>query len=461
MKHKHLIYISLIILAGFASSCGIFKSTPKPSGPKPGWVESRPQSTMYYIGIGSAKKAGLSPNAYMSNAKNAALNALASDISVDISSSSVISTIETDYNLSETYERTITASSDKSIEGYETVDTWDSGLYYWVYVRLSKAQYEQQKAEKKNAAITKATDKLQQARNLKNEHNLYDAIHAYTEAFSDMSEYLAESTHTEIDGKQVDLGTTIYRELVETINNITLRSDKNPVQITSGKSIPFFLMQIYVEDNEGYPQPNLPFKLSFTGSGLANNKITSDQKGIIQIPLNKVYSVNQLETVKTELDMISISRMTKDIFIRTLIKKIPPPNYSLKLEIMSPKVFVSTSEHHFNAISNDETLKSALMNAMAKYNIRICDTKADADFIISIESNTEQAVTSSYQKTANLNYTITVHDENNRIVYRKDENKIQGFGNTYDEAGKEAYEEGANRIMRRNFDQIYQAVFTN
>ncbi len=461
MKNKRLIYLCLIVLAGFTTSCAIFKSIPKPSGPKPEWVENRPQSNMYYIGIGSAKKSGLSPNTYMSNAKNAALNALSSDISVNISSSSVISTIETDYDLSETYQRTIKASSDKSIEGYETVDTWDSGLYYWVYVRLSKMQYEQQKAEKKNAALTKATDKLMQARNHKQEHHLYDAIHAYVDAFSDMSEYLAESTHTEMDGKQIDLGSTIYRELVECINNIQLHSKKNPLQITSGKPIPPSLMQIHVEDKQANPQPNLPFKLSFTCNGLINNKITSDQDGKIQIPLNKVYSVNQLETLKAELDMISISRMTKDIFIRTLIKKIPPPNYSLKLEIISPKVFVRTTEKHFNQKSDDDVLSDALMNAMAKYNIRIVETKKDADFYINLESNTEETVTSSYQKTANLNYTITVFDENKRIVYRKDEDKIQGFGNNYKEAGKEAYNEGANRIIRRNFDQIYEAIFTN
>jgi hypothetical protein len=461
MKHKQLIFLFLIALAGVTASCGTFKSTPKPSGPEPDWVENRPQTNMYYIGIGSAKKAGLSPNAYRSNAKNAALNALASDISVDISSSSVMSTIETDYDLSETYERTIKASSDKYIEGYETVDNWDSGLYYWVYVRLNKMQYEQQKAEKKNAAITKASDKLMQARKCKSEHKLYDAIHTYIDAFSDLSEYLAESTEAEVDGQQIDLGTTIYRELVGCINAIELNSEKNPLHITSGKPIPPSLMQVYVKDEQGNFQPNLPFKLSFTGNGLIDNKIISNQDGKIQIPLNKVYSVNQLETLKLELDMVAISRMTKDVFIRTLIKKIPPPNYSLTLDIMSPKIFVSTTERFFNQKSKDDVLMDALMNAMAKHNIRVTDKHENADFVINIESNTEQAVTSSYQKTANLNYTITVYDENNRIVYRKDEDKIQGFGNTYDEAGKEAYEEGANRIMRRNFDQIYEAVFTN
>lgn len=457
---KYLIYLIIITLAGI-TSCGIFKSTPKPSGPKPDWVETRPKANMYYIGIGSAKKAGLSPNAYRQNARNAALNALSSDISVDISSSSVMSTIETDYNLSQTYERTIKASSDKSLEGYETVDTWDSGEYYWVYVRLSKMKYKEQKNKKKNAAITKARDKLLQARNHADEHNLYDAIHSYIDAFSDLSDYLAESTYTKIGGKQLDLATTVYRELVGCISCISFKTEKNPVQVTSGKYIPTSLLQIFVEDDAGNPQPNLPFKLSFSGSGLNDNKVTTDQNGKIQVPINKIYSVNQLETLKAELDMTSISRMTKNIFIRTLVKKIPPPNYSLKFKILSPKVFVETTEKKFNKPVNEKVLRDAMMNAISKYNMRIADIKEKADFFMRIESDTEKTVTSSYQKTANLNYTITIFDENNRIVYRKDENKIQGFGNDYKEAAKEAYNKGSNRIRRRNFDQIYEAVFTN
>ncbi|MFO7789919.1 MAG: LPP20 family lipoprotein [Bacteroidota bacterium] len=457
---KHLIYLIIITLTGI-TSCGIFKSTPKPSGPKPDWVETRPKTNMYYIGIGSAKKAGLSPNAYRQNARNAALNALSSDISVDISSSSVMSTIETEYDLSQTYERTIKASSDKNLKDYETVDTWDSGVHYWVYVRLSKVKYKEQKNKQKNAAITKASDKLLQARKHMDEPNLYDAIHTYIDAFSDLSDYLAESTYTEIQGKQLDLATTVYRELVGCINSIRLKTERNPVQVTSGKYIPTSLLHIFVEDDAGNPQPNLPFKLSFSGSGLNDNKVTTDQNGKIQVPINKIYSVNQLETLRAELDMTQISRMTKDIFIRTLVKKIPPPNYSLKFEILSPKIFVETNEKNFNKPMDEKVLHDAMMNAISKYNMRIADIKEEADYFISLESDTEETVTSSYQKTANLNYTITIYDENNRIVYRKDENEIQGYGNDYKEAAKEAYNEGANRIRRKNFDKIYNVVFTN
>jgi hypothetical protein len=426
----------------------------------PDWVSQRPQTSMYYIGVGSANKTGLSPNAYTQNAKNAALNDLSSDISVNISSSSVMSTLETDYNLSENYQRTIKASSNKSLEGYEVVDTWDGGDYYWVYIRMSKMAYKEQKARKKQAAIKRAKEKFMQAKDLKQNGDVYQAIHMNVDAISDLSEYLAENTNTTIEGETVDLGTAIYRSLVQTINSIEINAKENPVKITSGKNIPAEKMTLHVSNSTGKLLPNLPFRLNFTGSGLLENKLVSDQNGKLHIPLNKIYSNNQLEKLTAELDMLSLSRLTKDIFIRTLIKKIPPPTYSLQIQVMSPTVFVESRENELGRRSESEILYNAMLHAMAKNNMRLSNLAEKADFIIRIEGDTEKAVTNSYQKTALLNYTITVMDEDKRILYRKNENKVEGYGTNYEEASKNAYQEGVNLILRKNFDDIKRSVFS-
>ncbi len=426
----------------------------------PDWVSQRPQTGMYYIGVGSANKTGLSPNAYSQNAKNAALNDLSSDISVNISSSSVMSTLETDYNLSENYQRTIKASSNKSLEGYEVVDTWDGGDYYWVYIRMSKMAYKEQKARKKQAAIKRAKEKFLQAKNLRNNGSIYQAIHMQIDAISDLSEYLAENTNTSIENENIDLGTAIYRNLVQTINSIEIKSKENPVSIISGKNIPAEKMTLEVNNGSGKTLPNLPFRLSFTGSGLLENKLVSDQNGKLQIPLNKIYTNNQIEKITAELDMLSLSRLTKDIFIRTLIKKIPPPTYSLQIQVMSPTVFVESRENNLGRRSEGDILYNAMLQAMAKNNMRLSNTADAADFIIRIESDTQKAVTNSYQKTTMLDYTITVLDEDKRILFRKNENKVEGYGNSYEEASENAYQEGVNLILRKNFDDIKRSVFS-
>ncbi|MEA1873938.1 MAG: LPP20 family lipoprotein [Bacteroidota bacterium] len=450
-----IIAFSLVLL----SSCGVLKNSQKPKGPKPEWVDKRPSSGFHYIGIGSARKAGLSPDAYKENARNSALNVLSKEISVNISSNSVINTIETDYQLSETYERQIQTSSDRNIEGYEVVDTWDGGDIFWMYCRLSKAEYQAQKAKKKTAALQQAKTKYLQANELRSKGKQYEAIDSYVEAFSDITDYLAEPTDVLIDSNRVDLGTNVYRDLIQSINEIRFESKENPVFVTSGMHVASDLMEIRITNKSGNPVPNMPVVLSFSGSGLLNNKLTSDQNGVIHVPINKVTSKNQMETLTVELNMVTLSRLTKDIFIRTVIQKMPPPTFKLVINVQSPLIFIESSEKDFGESSKQSNLKSALFQAMAKNNMRISNSVSEADFVIRIESDTHNAEASSYQKSVSLQYLVSVFDSDKRLVYTKSEKEIMGYGNSLHEASNEAYTEGINRMKRKTANSIFQAVF--
>ena len=81
------------------TSCGSPKEVApiEPPAPRPSWVSSKPINSGMYSGIGMAyKSAGAD---YIAMAKNNALNDLASEISVNISSSSLFYQIEQDDNL--------------------------------------------------------------------------------------------------------------------------------------------------------------------------------------------------------------------------------------------------------------------------------------------------------------------------------------------------------------------------
>jgi hypothetical protein len=274
---QRILLILLVLTLSFLSGCEVLKNSQKPKEPKPEWVDKRPSSGLHYVGIGSARKAGMSPDVYKENARNSALNVLSSEISVNISSSSVINTIETDYQLSETYERQIQTSSDRNIQGYEVVDTWDGGEIFWMYCRLSKAKYQTQKAKKKTAALQQAKTKYLQANELRSKGKQYEAIGSYVDAFSDITDYLAEPTDVLIDSNRVDLGTNVYRDLIQSINEVRFESKENPVFATSGMHVASDLMEIRIINKSGNTVQNMPVVLSFSGSGLLNNKLSSDQ----------------------------------------------------------------------------------------------------------------------------------------------------------------------------------------
>ncbi|MCT4624071.1 MAG: LPP20 family lipoprotein, partial [Schleiferiaceae bacterium] len=85
-----LVYLfSIFFLIGCSSTKVI---EPEPTvAPAPNWVKQKPIESPYYSGIGMAIKS--SPD-YLAIAKNNALNDLASEISVQIKSSSVLYQVE-------------------------------------------------------------------------------------------------------------------------------------------------------------------------------------------------------------------------------------------------------------------------------------------------------------------------------------------------------------------------------
>ena len=142
----------LIILIGY-SIC--FAGTP-------GWVQKRPVSQAYYIGIAVASKTGDSKN-YIQIAKDAALNDLASQIQVNIAGDLMQKIVEKSGLVQDEFVRQIQTSTRAELEGFELVDTYETDNAYWVYYRLSKELYAQQKLAKLHKAASLSLDLFKKA----------------------------------------------------------------------------------------------------------------------------------------------------------------------------------------------------------------------------------------------------------------------------------------------------------
>ncbi|MFW6095955.1 MAG: LPP20 family lipoprotein, partial [Bacteroidota bacterium] len=133
--------LGLLITIASCSSLNVSAGNKK----KPDWVKSRPVDNNYYIGIGSA-------NTYEDNytkvAKNNALTDLISEISVKLSSNSVLRQFEDESGFGEEFEAVTKMHIKDDLEDYEVVDSWEGEDKYWVFYRLSKEKYKRQKREK-------------------------------------------------------------------------------------------------------------------------------------------------------------------------------------------------------------------------------------------------------------------------------------------------------------------------
>ena len=75
----------------------------------PEWVNTRPLSGQYYVGVAAASKVR-EPLEYANVAKKNALNDLASEISVEIKGESLLNTLEVNRNFHEEFISTISTS---------------------------------------------------------------------------------------------------------------------------------------------------------------------------------------------------------------------------------------------------------------------------------------------------------------------------------------------------------------
>src|SRR4051812_32703896 len=121
----------------------------------PSWVSSRPNNGFKFIGIGFADKT--KGGNYQLEAKKNALYDLASEIKVDISSNSVLYTVQNNNNFNENFNSLIKLSNSDNLEGYDLVDSYENDKQYWVYYQLDKQEYANRKALKKQQVITKAS----------------------------------------------------------------------------------------------------------------------------------------------------------------------------------------------------------------------------------------------------------------------------------------------------------------
>ena len=91
--------------------------------PPPGWVNERPVSSLYYIGIGSAALNPI-PGEALRTAKERAAADLAGEIALRVESTSLLESEERNGEVQRTYSNTITSRAEERIAGFQVVDVW-------------------------------------------------------------------------------------------------------------------------------------------------------------------------------------------------------------------------------------------------------------------------------------------------------------------------------------------------
>jgi len=453
---KKIQIILLLQLIVVISSCQIGKKTTYEKKPMPEWVTTKPQSTMYYIGISSAPKKGFLPGDYMANAQQKALGDLSSGISVNIESTSVLSIIEHNYNINENFSSEITASTNQQLEGYELVDTWEDDDFYWVYYRLSKSHYQMLKEEKKQQTILDAKNKYYQATELLGRQLHYNAFQFYVEALTALKPYLGESTLTDINGEEKDLGNVVFTSIANFVNNLKIVFDTEEISAKKGVELEHGTFSFRIVDENDNPVSSIPVKIGFTGTGLIRNSEVSSNDGKIFCALKKIKSAPNTETLSVNIDMVSFSRAAKDPMIRSLIKSIPATETKIRVNVEKPSLSVFSEEKSFGKIREDSSRLKTTFEGLLSSEF-VINENIEPDFTLKISSNTIEngKYYDEYQVT--INYTFDLTDNKGNVIYRK-----TSTGNysakDLNAADNKAYVEVSKSIERIMIRELISAV---
>ncbi len=454
-KNKVALLILLILLMG----CGSSKKATEVES-LPGWVKEKPMIPGYYVGLGSAQR---TPNTtdYQVTAKNKALADLVSEISVNISTQSVLNRFESDKGFAEDFVSLTKSYANENIEGYEVVNTYESPTHYYVLYKLSIEKYKSIKEQRKQVAVAKGLDLIKKAGQLIGSKKYYDAIFNLTKGLEVVLPYLSESLECELNGKTIDLGNELYNGLITTMNNIIISPKANEIEVTKGQSIPLGQLVFTFKTADGVPLQGIPVIFSLGSKPLHNNKCETNILGEASYELQPVNTTKSTGYLIAQMDANEVASFcASDPLIRKLIRKMDMPSARILIRLKDPKFFVESSELNFNVAMNPKILKGKMEQLLANNGFPVVYSKPDADFTINISSNTNQQKVEGKMFYAILNAEIKVLNTNGELVFSRPVVNITGVQLNLNDAGLDAYN-NLSDYLTKNFmpklkDVLYQ-----
>jgi hypothetical protein len=295
---------------------------------KPNWVTSKPFDASYYVGIGSASKR---LNDFTGVAKKNALQDLVSDIRVVINSTSILSQIDKNYQFKEEYESNIKTIAADEIRDFERVDAYEDESTYWVYYRLSKAAYADQK--KKNLDNVKSMALQFYEKALEAEKNLTyaTAIDFYFRTLLTLKDYWGENIEVTFQNKPLFLAVESYARLQQLLDQLNVRVLQNAVRIpANGNARTTF----EIVDGNGRPATKIPVLIQSLPQRTTPLAYLSNEKGEVNAVFSAPTWNEQTREAEILLNLKSFSRgSAEDRFYDYLILSLRVPAQKVSIEM--------------------------------------------------------------------------------------------------------------------------------
>ncbi len=447
MKRLIFILFCLTLLNACRSKQAAMAPPPVSESKPPLWVSNRPNNGMKFVGIGVGDKT--KGGDYRMEAKKNALYDLASEIKVDISTNSVLYTVQNNNNFSENFNSLIKLSNSDNIEGYTLVDAYENDKQYWVYYQLDRQEYLDQKARKKQQVITRAANLIAASFYDEKNKDFSSSLKKRIQAFGVLSPYLSEEINfdaAQINGiKNVfDLTNLIQQQL----QSITVAAQKTIPNLKPYQAS-YSPLVYRLELTGKTPLQNFPLLVRSEQDQISVNETSgTNTNGEVQVKVTTVEPVNQMVAFSLNPDISTL--MGSDSVGRagiTLLQQfVQTPSLRVQANVSNVTIYISSIEKNFGKPTGLNAIETFIKQRFSGQEVRLTDQPTEADYIIEALSETQEDISSdvlekNYNiKLASLQINLQLKNKaTNEVLYKTQVNDIYGYANSAEKAGLNAY----------------------
>lgn len=445
--------LTLIVLSGFDINQAEAK--------KPKWVKDRPIDQNYYIGIGKASKE--SSKNYLEVAKNKAFSDMISEISVNISSNSVLYQIEDNEGLRETYQERIELATKDYIEGYEMIDSWENKEEYWVYYRLSKAEYKRRKQEILDRAINLSKDFYEKAKEAEKEFDIHNALIYYVKSFDAIKKHIGEDLSVfTLEGK-IYLDNAIYQSIQDIFSRINIVPGKElyELQALSSDNEPVFV-KVKLKTNLSTKNiSNIPITFSFLDAKINETEnVISSENGKAECSIAKMAPKGKTQIIQAALntDVYLGADRAENILKSLFNKKGTKPYGYINVVVNEIIAYLESREIFLGKYDSNHPITRLLEQELSENFFSFTKDQESADVIVRIESEvTKGSVVEKYNlHSAFLNCNIRIIKTGTKLeIYNQSLHDIKGMkSGSFDVAAKNAIEKAEKEIKNNIIPNI-------
>jgi hypothetical protein len=416
---------------------------------------------VYYIGIGIAQK-NRPATEYTEGARNSALNDIASQITVSISSDVLRKVLEKNEQLEEEFQSSIRASATADLEEVELVDTYETGEEYWVYCRLSRADYAERRSRKLSAAAAQSLNLYSRAAQSEREGRIGQALGLYARAFGPIERYVTEPLVVDHEGRTLYLVSEIYTALRTLLDRIEVRPSAPERDAKIGRPLnkPLEFAAI-LSGAASTPATQLPFRVAFTrGAGECVDLVHTDDGGIARCKVQKVTASDRIQVVEARLDLQSLAGGEQiSPVVRAVLSSFALPETRFVLNVSGVEVFVQTDEAMFGKPLQEKRIEPVVRSELHARNFALVDEKSRAALVVSIRADVRKGSEDYGLAFAFSSADVSVLDiETGEEVFRSSISDVKEGSDSFEKAAYRSLNTLARKIAGEMVPRLVEKV---